>query len=415
MAALRIYRPPNPGIELTMPARYRILSLDGGGSWALIEVKALIELYSAETRGHDVLREFDLVAATSGGSLVLAGLVEDLRLDQILGFFKDEDTRKVIFSPTDFVPYLALHALTGAGPKYSARNKLSALSKLLPGTGDLPLARAVDGIRRNGSCDDLHILITSFDYDRNRAKFFRSARVSGPQWGIGEAAHVTLAEAIHASSNAPVNFFDAPATFPDRPGRFWDGAIAGCTNPVLAGVTEAIVRTHGHGDLAVLSIGTGHVALPWPRPGEESSPFVAKRSQPGFKTDLEKLSGSIIDDPPDIATFLAHVMTGSAPPPGVHPPADSRIVRMNPLISPLRTDGELEAPGDLTEEDFTDLVNLGIDAMEQSDVDAISEYADLWLKNAAPSQPIRMNADTLKRELGQSTFEAASAAWEAIK
>ena len=180
-------------------------------------------------------------------------------------------------------------------------------------------------------------------------------------------------------------------------------------------MTEAIVRTHGHGDLAVLSIGTGHVALPWPRPGEESSPFVAKPSQPGLKPDLEKLAGSIIDDPPDIATFLAHVMTGSAPPPGVLAPADSRIVRMNPLISPLRTDGELEAPGDLTEEDFTHLVNLGFDAVEQSDVDAISEYADLWLKNAVLNQPIRMNADTLQCELGQSTFEAARAAWERIK
>lgn len=398
-----------------MPTRYRILSLDGGGSWALIQAKALINLYRADSRGHEVLRDFDLVAATSAGSLVLAGLVEDLPLDQILGFFEDEDTRKTIFSPTDFVPYLALHALTGAGPKYSARDKLPALSKLLPNTGDRPLAGAVAGIRRNGSCDDLHILITSFDYDRNRAKFFRSARVRGPQWGIGEAAHVTLAEAIHASSNAPVNYFDAPATFPDRPGRCWDGAIAGCSNPVLAGVTEAIVRTHGHGDLAVLSIGTGHVALPWPRPGEEPSPFVAKRSQPGFKADLEKLAGSIIDDPPDIATFLAHVMTGSAPPPGVLAPADSRIVRMNPLISPLRTNGELEAPGGLTEEKFTDLVNLDLDAVEQTEVDAISAFADLWLQSLALNQPIRMNADTLERELGQNTFYAARAAWDAIK
>ena len=31
--------------------RYRILSLDGGGSWALIQVKALIELYGLDTPG----------------------------------------------------------------------------------------------------------------------------------------------------------------------------------------------------------------------------------------------------------------------------------------------------------------------------------------------------------------------------
>jgi hypothetical protein len=180
-------------------------------------------------------------------------------------------------------------------------------------------------------------------------------------------------------------------------------------------VTEAIVRTHGNGDLAVLSIGAGHVALPWPRPGEEPSPLVAKPSPTGLKADLAKLAGSILDDPPDIATFLAHVMTGSAPPHGAHAPADSRIVRMNPLIRPLRIHGKLKAPGDLTEEQFTDLVNLGLDAVEQPEVDAISGYAELWLQNVPLNQPIRMHADTLDCELGQTTFKAARAAWEAIK
>ena len=39
---------------------YRILSMDGGGSWALIEVRALIELYSESTTGHEVLADFDM-------------------------------------------------------------------------------------------------------------------------------------------------------------------------------------------------------------------------------------------------------------------------------------------------------------------------------------------------------------------
>jgi patatin-like phospholipase/acyl hydrolase len=54
---------------------YRILSLDGGGAWAIIEARALIGLYGIDTAGHDVLRRFHLVAENSGGSLVLAGLV----------------------------------------------------------------------------------------------------------------------------------------------------------------------------------------------------------------------------------------------------------------------------------------------------------------------------------------------------
>ena len=60
-------------------ADFRILSLDGGGSWALIQVKALIDLYSRtgdgkDVTGHDILRKFDLIAANSGGALTLAGL-----------------------------------------------------------------------------------------------------------------------------------------------------------------------------------------------------------------------------------------------------------------------------------------------------------------------------------------------------
>ena len=50
---------------------YRILSLDGGGTWALIQVKTLISLYGGDTPGQTILQDFDLIAANSGGSIVL--------------------------------------------------------------------------------------------------------------------------------------------------------------------------------------------------------------------------------------------------------------------------------------------------------------------------------------------------------
>ena len=110
---------------------YRILSLDGGGSWALIEVRALIKLYGAAATGHQVLRDFDLVAATSGGSLVLGGLVENLSLNDLLSYFDDEAKRRAIFSPTHsplyrFIEFIEKFAKIGVGPKYSADAKLLA-------------------------------------------------------------------------------------------------------------------------------------------------------------------------------------------------------------------------------------------------------------------------------------------------
>ena len=171
-------------------------------------------------------------------------------------------------------------------------------------------------------------------------------------------------------------------------------------------------------NLAVLSIGTATVALPGPEPGEQPSAFVRELIKPGIKNDLEKLATSILDDPPDVASFLAHVVTGGGA--GLNlPDADSRVVRMNPLISPVKksVNGQQvwAAPGSMDEIQFKYLASLGMDAVEQAQVDAISDYAELWLKDQAPNQPIRMNGDTLKCELGQSSFGAAKAAWNAIK
>ncbi len=394
---------------------YRILSLDGGGTWALIEVKALINLYSETTLGQTVLQDFDLVAASSGGSIVLGGLLENLTLGEILNLFEGQTMRKSIFSDTEAIGDRVLHDLTGLGPKYSAENKLPALQHVMTKTGNIPLSQVAKGLRRAGAAQDLHLLIIGFDYDRNRAAFFRSSDSSGPQWGKGDPANITLAEAIHASTNAPVNYFDAPATFPDGPGNYWDGAIAGCNNPILAAATEAIVRQVIPTDIAALSIGTGSVALPWSLPGQPQSPYLQQLVKPGFVADLRKLATSILDDPPDISTFLAHVITGSGIALG-KPPADSRIVRMNPLISPVKNQaGDWTAPGSMTAAQFAFLAKLDMDATEQTQVDAISKYADLWVQSVAPNQPIRMNGDTLKSELGQTNFMDAVIAWNAIK
>jgi hypothetical protein len=127
-----------------------------------------------------------------------------------------------------------------------------------------------------------------------------------------------------------------------------------------------------------------------------------------------KLATSILDDPLDIATFLAHVTTGS----GINlnkPPAISRVVRMNPLISPVKKAGVWTAPTSMSAAQFKYLVNLDVDAVQQPEVNAISGYADLWLSNAAPNQPIRMNEDTLASELGSVTVQDARAAWVSIR
>jgi patatin-like phospholipase len=161
---------------------FRVLSLDGGGAWALIEVRTLMTLYGEDAAGHQVLKNFDLVAANSGGSLVLAGLVENLPLGEILQYLMDENKRRSIFSPTTSLGDSVLRSTLGIGPKYSANAKLPAIERLLPRTGDSPLAGSMNGVV-GPSGSPVHLLIVGFDYDRNRAVFFRSAAAARPGWG----------------------------------------------------------------------------------------------------------------------------------------------------------------------------------------------------------------------------------------
>jgi len=391
---------------------YRILSLDGGGTWALIQVKALMKIYGAKATGHEVLEQFDMAAANSGGSIVLGGLLENLPLQDIINLFQDIHLRQSIFSPTHSFWDRLLEDVAGIGPKYSSDNKLPALQHALP-LSDQSLSKAASSIQREGSKTDIHLLFVAFDYDRNRAKYFRSAAASAARFGQGDADSITVAEAIHASTNAPVNYFDYPARYPDRPGRYWDGAITGNNNPVLAAVTEAIVLRQDPKNIAALSLGTASVALPMQPQGSSPSPLFQSLPDPGIKTDLHKLATAILDDPPNVAGFLAHVMTGAGS--GLKSPADSRIVRMSPSISPVKDDNNnWAAPKGMTQAQFGFLASLDMDAVDQHEVDAIAKYAEMWINDAAPNQPIRIDSDTLARELGQSTFSAALAAWNAI-
>jgi len=230
----------------------------------------------------------------------------DLALKDLLGYFQDEAMRRSLFSPSPNWLYRWLNRHIGIGPAYSTEHKLQVLTQHLPKTGGKTLYEAARGLgRRAASGTDIHLLIIGFNYDASRAAFFRSRPTKGPGWGAGGQSGVTLAEAVHASTNAPVNYFDGPAVLPSGGGRFWDGGITGCNNPALAAVTEAIGRGQTPTDIVVLSLGTGTVALP-PRDPKDppNSPFVQSPSKTGLLADLRRLATSIMDDPPDVATFL---------------------------------------------------------------------------------------------------------------
>ena len=403
--------------------KFRILSLDGGGPWALIQVKALQLLYKNDASGHDILKDFDLVAANSGGSLTLAGLIENNKLNDLLSnYFMDEKNRKAVFREVDLWPRIRdfLFYGLGIGPKYSTHAKRVALTQILSNFGSEFLSKIQERIeQKTGKCP--HYLICAFDYDRKRAMFFRSNRNSNAQSST-TAPDATLVDSVHASSNAPITFFDEPAEVICR--RFWDGAIAGHNNPVLCAVVEALAAGHAPNDIQVLSIGTGSVRSPVAaQDAADPCGLVPRPRMPLlFRPwhiilhNIQELAGSILDDPPDMATFIAHVVLGQPlPTPGSVLPTAGSVVRMNPMIQPTLTNGSWLVPPELGCDKFKAIASLPVDALEQADVETISAMCDLWLVDGLPNQPIRCNSTDFTCEIGQPLFSQARAHWIALK
>ena len=429
-------------LEADMHVPYNILSLDGGGSWALIQVKCLQRLFSKAKTGHEILRCFDLVAANSGGSIVLAALVANLPLPEILRLFQTQAIRTDIFSRSNTL-WPLFHGVTGVGPQYSTAHKLVALKKHLaalesrhlspPAKGEIATLRLADvpAYVAGAGAKGPHVLIPTFDYNRQRATFFRSNPTS-----YGDSAYlqsrldssaprtlrskaIGLLDAVHASSTAPVNYFDAPAqvVIDDQPNYLWDGGVAGYNNPVLAAVTEALVNDVNANRIRVLSIGAGAKVYPVLLKGRSSNPLdlvTLPRAHDWFIRDLQKLATAVIGAPPDAASFVAF----SALNPGFVPrllqnPAllNQNFIRANPSIqaelvgSQWRIPVKFEQHASPSQRNATiaALRKLELDAISPQEVDLVVKVCDAWLADELPNQPIRASS-TLQCLIGQDTF-----------
>jgi hypothetical protein len=424
-----------------------MLSLDGGGTWALIQAKALGAIYGDGTDGWTILDRFDLAVANSGGAIVLALLLQGATPDEIVNLFRDRHERELIFERNAIVDR-ALGGLIGFGSRYHAPGKLTGLLDIFRRSrgrwgsdfGALPLdliAATLNAERAQKGIGPFHFLITAFDFDAERTVFFRSDPNSAAAHFRG-APVPSLAGALHAATNAPVRYFNRPAEveFPDGSSfNYWDGAVGGYNNPIMAGVIEALAGDPARREtLQVLSIGTATARLPvvpaaWPG----AAPWVVRRKpvrgldSVRMMSDLRKLTAAIMSDRPEAAGYMAHIALGEP----VATPADSkcratRIVRMNPMMQPLHagTDeqghdrwnpyGWFAEPSSVSGRTlFERLVALDMDAVADGEVRDIERLAELWLEGRVPNQPIYSD-DRLAPVIGQAVFADALAAWRAM-
>lgn len=384
---------------------FNILSLDGGGAWALLEAMALQDLFD-DAPGHQILAHFDLAVANSGGSIVLAGLIENMSPSRIAELFLLQGNRQAIFAKTPFVENLLSHV--PIFPKYSSPGKLTGLTGLFGVMGGEPLSSlsARGDWPKGPNGQPVKILIVSFDYDDLRATFFRSYPTSPGAW----ADDVSLVDAVHGSTNAPVIFFDAPALFANR--RYWDGAMGGFNNPLMAGVTDLLAEGASAGEIVALSIGTGTVKLLPPDAKGLADANLKQPLQPqNVLNDLQKAASCINDDPPDNATYTAHViLTGAR---GGEPTLMGPVVRLNPVVRPVLDGGVWRVPEGLLPSEFDALKALSMDAVEQGQITLIHKLGTSWITGTVPNQPVRMTAE-LKAEPGDETFAEGKTRWRAL-
>jgi hypothetical protein len=412
--------------------RKRILSLDGGGTWALIQIEALIDLYGSDARGHAILGHFDLAVATSGGALVLGGLAADLSLATLYDLFMDAPKIAGLFGKKRGAWW---RTKLGISPRYTTTSKRAALDGLYGPLGSMR-------IHELGEQLGTQLVFVTYDYDARRSIFVRSkldapsASRSPPGDDPSESIReLSLVDAVHGSSTPPVRFFDEPAlTDAVRTRRLWDGGVGGYDNPAVVGVAELLAQGVDPHAIALLSIGTGQVRLLPDRSaallrargvelpqaaiepgGDPLRMRLAKRTH----HELELLAMACLDDPPDAATYVAYLMLGHRPPlDDAREPPDLRLVRMNPVLGPVRVGARWQLPSGFADPSrFAQLAALDIDAHAQHEIGLIRAFAQAWrtahTADALPNQGIRQCWDG-SLDLGHATFSAAKQRWSML-
>ena len=434
---------------------FQILSLDGGGSWCVVQARVLQDLYGDIT-GHTVLKKFDLVIANSGGSVLLGLLCCDLKLSEIITFYQTPEKLKQVFPKLKWYQRFFLHILRllfKVGPKYHTGEKLEGLKNLLrteqKGNGydiinDL-LQEIPKRIGPNEYGNLVQLVIPAFDYFQERVTFLRSNNKASAYKYSDSYYQTTLGEAIHASTNAPVIYYDRPARITikkinkltseieERPSWFFDGAIAGFNNPVLAGVVEALTNNINNtpiSDFRILSLGTGlsrkaiisddkYSSSKKVRDRYEknkSNPFVEAGVNFSFLNDAKKSAGSILSDPPDSATFIACSLLN----PGLANDTGN-LVRINPLMMPVLNGDIYDYPKVYQQDqaNFIKLMDLDFDNTEKSGIDLMTTMCDRFIlpgkgEDCLPNQLIRGVYDPDDKEknyLGHPTYWDAKEKW----
>jgi hypothetical protein len=226
----------------------RLLAIDGGGLLGLIPAEALIQIEEQLNQLTGTIKplcdRFDLIAGTSTGAILAAGLALGKSATQLRDFYLRFG--KDIFTKS-FLPIRFWHSYPSGPLEGHLKDVLGEQTTL----GSSQLRTQILIVTKNVTLGN-----NWFFTNNPKNKFFRNN--SGlPLWQI-----------VRASTAAPTYFQPRRITVPDDSGKgqsyeFVDGGVSSYNNPALQVFLEGTIPAYGYGwpmgvdRLLLISLGTG--------------------------------------------------------------------------------------------------------------------------------------------------------------
>lgn len=217
----------------------KILSIDGGGIRGIIPLACLIELEKIEGRPSKEI--FDMVAGTSTGAVIAAGLALGMSARGLMAIY-----RNLAESAFQSLPFWKV-VLNLGNHRYSSEFVERTLDQM--------------GADREINSLPIDIFITGKNTVTSRTDFFvRDCEGNASIWG-----RLPLKDAVLASTAVPTYFPAHSATLDGKNHTWVDGGVGVSGNPCYQAAVEAIHYSAGAyppGDTRMLSFGTGRTPHP---------------------------------------------------------------------------------------------------------------------------------------------------------
>ena len=249
---------------------FKILSLDGGGIRGVLSAQLLkqVETTIQEKKGQKLHEYFDLVAGTSTGSILTAGIACQMTVEEMIKIYLDHGKNIFLDSIRKQRKWRVVSQMVGSNVLYPHEDGEQGLAKILE---NQLIHKTLNRTPKISEIVNPDILIPAYDvYSRNTTWFCNNHadRDNGfdsnaPAW----YDHLELWKICTASASAPTFFppYELPYNA-DKGLPHIDGGVS-CNNPSLVAIAHALLTQKKNGltlnDIAVLSIGTGNTSRPY--------------------------------------------------------------------------------------------------------------------------------------------------------